>query len=425
MESLKQMKFAEYKHVLLQTQNRILLLLLFFCYSNITPAFFEWQEENSYVEARGLLRGFVSSNHYPKNSSLYPQQDTNDLGAIARLVVFAEMNNKWSIELNTYQTYISQDVLVAPGSNGTSLSVERSAIFEHSFSHQDFVHLALDRFALRWSHQDLDITIGRQAINLATTFYFTPNDFFSPFAAQSFFRVYKSGVDALRAELSLDEFSQLSFITVLGYKAEINSDTGWSNDPDSHRTSHLLRWSNTYGDMDVSILLGHIIDKNIFGIGLQGELFDWLGIRLEGHYANPNQSSLDNYQQLSLGLEHRWENTLQLRLELFYNGLGSQSVSDYQLAQNQNKYFYLARHYSALGGSYEISPLLIAEAVLLSNFIDQSQLLSLNTVYSLSDESEMVFNVSLPFGKAPVNRQINSEFGYYPISLNIELRSYF
>jgi len=306
---------------------------------------------------------------------------------------------------------------------GLPFSVERSAALEHSFSNNNFVHLALDRFSLRWSYENLDITLGRQPINLASTFYFTPNDFFSPFAAQSFFRVYKSGVDALRVELSLDEFSQLSLMSVLGYKSETDSDTGWSNHPDSHRTSHLLRWSNTYGSIDASILLGHIIDKNIIGIGLQGEICDWLGIRMEGHYANPNNTRLENYQQLSLGFEHRWENTLELRLELFYNGLGKKTVSDYQQAQSHN--FYFAQHYSALGGSYEISPLLITQVVLLSNFNDQSQLISLNTVYSLSDESEMVVNISLPFGKSPENNVLNSEFGSYPLSFNLELRSYF
>jgi len=425
MDNLKQMKFAESKYFPLQTQNRILLLFFLFCYSCNAFAFYQCQGEQSTFEASGLLRGFASSNHYPKDTSLYPLQESTEAGAIARLIVSAELNNNWSLELNTYQTYIPQDILSVQGTGGAALSVERSAILEHSFSNNDYVHLALDRISLRWSYQDLDITIGRQPINLATTFYFTPNDFFSPFAAQSFFRVYKSGVDAFRAELSLDDFSQLSIISVLGYKAEKDSDTGWSNSPDSHRTSHLMRWSNTYGNIDASILLGHIFDKNIMGIGIQGELFDWLGIRLEGHYGKPNKSYLDNYHQLSLGLEHRWENTLQLRLELFYNGQGNKSVADYQTALNQYKSLYLARNYIALGGSYEITPLLLAESVLLNNLNDQSQLLSLNAVYSLSDESEMVFNINLPFGQNPDNGMINTEFGSYPVSINLELRSYF
>jgi len=335
------------------------------------------------------------------------------------------IGEKWRFEFNAYQTYIQKSLQVSQNTRDLSLSTERSSLFEHNFSNNNYMHFAIDRFALRWSNQILDLTIGRQAINLATTFYFTPNDFFAPFAAQTFYRLYKPGVDALRAEVNLGDFSQISWISVLGYKADLNRDTGWSNEPDSHRASHLLLWSNVFGNFEGVLMLGRVVDKNVIGGALQGELFKWLGIRLEGHHGNSQHDSVGDYQQFSLGLEHRWENSLELRLELFYNGLGEYSVSHYRAASTAGSVRYLARRYSALGASYDITPLLMGEALIISNLDDQSQLLSLNTVYSLSDESELVVNANIPFGSKPDNGRLKSEFGVYSKSVSMELRFYF
>lgn len=401
----------------------VILLLCMAVWSEKTLAFYEWQGEQAYVEMRGLIRGSAAANRYPNDEILYPDRTKSGLTGFARLMVDGALGKQWSLEFNAYQTYIPK-ALLAPRSS-LSLSTERSALFEHSFSNSDYVRFAVDRFALRWSNQNIDITIGRQAINLATTFYFTPNDFFAPFAAHTFYRLYKPGVDAVRAEMGLGEFSQLSLLSVLGYKRDADSDTGWSDEPDSHRASHLLHWSNVFGDFEGTLMLGRVVDKNIIGGALQGELFEWLGVRLEGHHADPQQDAIDGYQQFSLGLEHRWESSLELRLELYYNGLGANAVSDYQMGLSTNAAQYLACRYSALGGSYDITPLLIGEAVMISNIDDQSHLLSFNALYSLSDESEMVINMNIPFGSKPENGLLKSEFGGYPKSTYVEFRFYF
>ncbi len=388
-------------------------------------AFYQYQDKQFYAETRAMIRTFAAAYQYPDDSDLYADKNLSGIAGIARLIVDGGTTKHWGFEFNIYQSYIPHDLFDSQGNITLPFSVERSAVLEHSFSNDDYVHLAIDRLALRYSNQNLDFTIGRQPINLASTFYFTPNDFFSPFAAQSFFRVYKSGVDALRAEISMGDFSQISLFSVLGYKADADSDTGWSDSPDKDRTSYLMSWSNVYKSFDGSLIFGQVIDKNIIGGALQGEIVNWLGIRLEGHYGAVQNNSKDSYQQLSLGLEHRWENTLELRLELFYNGLGSKHVSDYQISTLTKSNLYYARHYTALGGSYEITPLLLAQAVILSNLDDHSQLFSLNAVYSLSDESELVVNAILPFGDKPGNGLLKSEFGTYPASINIEFRSYF
>lgn len=402
--------------------SNILLVSVSLFISKPANAFYQWQNEQTQGEARGFINAYASVFDYPRNNILYPNQTPTGVAAIARLMFDATKGEHLSLEFNAYQTYIPTEL---KGNSALLTSTERSAILDKSFNTKNYVHLAIDRLALRWSDENLNITVGRQAINLATTFYFTPNDFFAPFSAQTFFRVYKPGVDALRVQYGLSELSQLSLISVAGYKADNKSKTGWSNTPDGTRASHLIRWFGVFNEIETTLILGDVRDKNIFGGAIQGELFDWLGVRIEGHHAVLQQNSNSDYTQISFGFEHQWQNNTELRLEIFHNELGSNTISQYPKILNTTNLQYLARHYSALGGSYQFTPLLIGQAVVISNLVDQSNLISLYATYSLSDESELAINLSLPTGKTPVGIKLKSEFGSYPKYLNIEFRSYF
>ncbi len=86
---------------------------------------------------------------------------------------------------------------------------------------------------------------------------------------------------------------------------------------------------------------------------------------------------------------------------------------------------YIARRYAALGGSYEFTPLFNGGLLTLINLVDHSLFISLNGVYSLSDESEFVLNAGLPIGEKPTTSVIESEFGVAPYTLNAEIRTYF
>ncbi|MFC1748780.1 hypothetical protein ACFL2V_08220 [Pseudomonadota bacterium] len=427
MAILKMMKYAlinKYNAERMFWGLLLLLITLAVCPAS-AMAFYEGQSGDLFVDARGLVRGFISASRYPSDDALFPDRRSSGAAGVARIMVDGEMGDNWRFELNAYQSFIPNALVGSQGGASLPSSVERSALFEASFSDNDHVRLAVDRIALRWSKDNLEFTAGRQAINLATTFYFTPNDFFAPFAAQTFYRVYKPGVDAFRAEIGIGQLSQLSLISVLGYGPDTTSSTGWSRYSNSQRDSQLLRWSSAFGNAEATFLGGRVADKNIIGGALQGELFDWLGVRVEGHHADPQTVAGGDYRQLSLGVEHRWESSLDLRLELLYNGVGNDLVSSYQVVVASNDAIYLARRYSAFGGSYEVTPLLLMSAVLISNMDDHSHLISLNSVYSLSDESEAVFNVSTPLGNRPANGLLRSEFGAYPNSMNLEYRLYF
>jgi len=307
--------------------------------------------------------------------------------------------------------------------------VERSGLLswqQHAGGNSE-ASLSVDTAAFHYVQRNIEWSIGRQPVNLATTMFFSPNDFFGPFAAQTFFRAYKPGVDSGRAEVRLGNLAQLSLIGVLGYSPESTVDTDWRNRPDWSRNSLLARLVVNRHDWEWGLLGGSVRMHRIIGGSLSGELFDWLGIRAEGHYADPEQDGISGGAEVSVGFEHRFADSLELRLEQFHHGQGhassealNQAVAAGSLGQGNT-----GRDYTALGASYEFSPLLFGQAVLIANWSDHSQLLSFNGVYSLSDEAELAVTLLLPRGEKIEAGSIASEFGLVPVSLVCTFRVYY
>jgi hypothetical protein len=380
------------------------------------------------IDINGMIQAYGIAYKKPENPLLYKHSDRSGVAGIGRIMIKARTGESLSLEANAYQTYIPMDLAAGQSGGGVTIpDVERSSAVEWSFSDDSYIHTAIDRLNVRWSKDRLDIIVGRQPVNLATTFYFTPNDFFAPFAAQTFYRVYKPGVDAARAEVRLGNFSQLSLISVLGYNPDEKSDTGWGRSPEGDRTSYLGRISRNFSDFEWAFIAGALADADVIGGSLQGELFKWVGVRAEGHVAFPDLEGQDSYAELTMGIEHHWENSLDVRFEYFYHGSGTGSPSEYASVASQGgrQGLYLGRHYSALGISYEFTPLLTGQMALIGNLTDNSLLASFNTLYSLSNESELSFGLAAPFGKKSEGLKIRSEFGMYPYTLNIEWRWYF
>ena len=119
--------------------------------------------------------------------------------------------------------------------------------------------------------------------------------------------------------------------------------------------------------------------------------------------------------------------SLELRLEQFHHGqgYGSSEALSRALAAGSLQEGYTGRDYTALGASYEFSPLLTGQALLIANWSDHSQLLSLNGVYSLSDEAELAVTLSLPRGERAGGSSVGSEFGLAPTILACALRVYY
>lgn len=387
-------------------------------------AFYAWQGDNNSMEMRGLLRGSGLTLTNPDSPIYYNKRSVAGIAGSGRLMLDAGMDGKFTFELHAEQSYVPLQ-LQTGGSNLAILrDIERSDLLDWSFDNKR-AHLLIDRLNVQYASPKLTLKIGRQPVNLASTFYFTPNDFFAPFAAQTFFRAYKPGVDAVRADIRLEDLSQLSLISVLGYQLDPLSDNGWSNRIDAARNSYLARASSTLGDFELALLGGTVRKDVVIGGDFQGELFDWLGIRGEGHVNFPDQAGLKRRIEVAVGLEHRWENTFTLRAEQFYHGSGASNTVAYQITTAAAQSLYLARNYTALGADYEFTPLLTGDMTAIYNWVDHSALFAVYALYSLADESELALSGTLASGRRPAGARINSEFGLYGNSISCEIRSYF
>ncbi len=400
----------------------VVLFLLLLAFSQPASAFYAWQGEESQAELRGLIMGSGLSLTNPDNNLFYNRKKISGLSASGRLMLDAS-SDLFSFELHAEQSYVPLKLQTGGARFATLRGVERSDYLDWSFDSKQS-HLILDRVNLQLSTERLNIKVGRQPVNLAVTNYFTPNDFFAPFAAQTFFRAYKPGVDAVRADIQVGDLSQLSLITVLGYSSSTVSDNGWSNRPDSARHAYIARASTLIADFEFAMLAGSVKKNIILGGDLQGELFDWLGIRAEGHVVMPDQAGLKRRVEIALALEHRWENSLSLRFEQFYHGAGVANRADYQIGQLSQS-LYLAKQYSAFGASYEFTPLFTGDATTIYNWVDQSALVAIYGLYSLTDESEIAISGTLSTGRKTQAALIQSEFGLYADSVSIEYRAYF
>lgn len=336
-----------------------------------------------------------------------------------RLIAEGRAGGFVSAELHAQESWTA-GYFLSVGAAFPKASVERSSALA-ALQRDDGGTLAvfdMDRLSLRMDFDRVDVTIGRQPVNLSALYYFTPNDVFAPFSASAFYRVYKPGVDCARVEAGVSELSQLTFVHALGYRPAADSATGWSHAADDGRSSSIARFSVMLGGVEVAFLGGNHRGAQITGGALQGEIAGKIGVRAEGSHVNPEDG--DPYWALALEADRRFENSLSVRAAYLRNGKGSDAVSGYDFSA-----MYPARDYAAAGAGYEFSPLLIGEAVWLFNMNDDSNMVSFTLVYSTSDESEIAFTASFPHGKGWGPDGAGSEFGARASTAFLELRAYF
>lgn len=405
------------------SHRHILILCCWLGLPLTSHAFYQHEFGQGFVEARALFQGIGLAANNANDALLFDDDKLLGGGVSARLIVDAAVNN-WQFEWHTIQSYQQDELRFAGRQLNFIADVERSDAISWRFA-GDNADLLVDRLNLSYATETLNIKLGRQPVNLAASYYFTPNDFFAPFAAQTFYRTYKPGVDAARIDWNWQSLSQLTLLTVLDYDTDLSAPTLWQNSPDWGDTSYLARVSSLLGDFQWGLLAAQIQNDDIVGFDFQGELFDWLGVRGEGHMRFPDNGERDS--KLALSLEYRPDSRTSLRLEQYYQRSGVTEETEYaQLGFSADSAsYYLARHYTALGVSYELTPLWLTDALLLINHNDSSGLLALYASYSLSDESEFAVGINLPIGEQPVNGRVRSEFGSYPQTVTLELRSYF
>ena len=181
--------------------------------------------------------------------------------------------------------------------------------------------LWLDRANAKLALAKADLTIGRQAITFAKTYFWNPLDVFSPFDPRQFDRDYKAGVDAIRADKALSSFSGITLIGALGRQLDA---TGSFVDGDEffsaswYGSALLAHAFTTVKGWDLALQGGKIYGGYQLGGGVVGEIGP-VETRVEAAYfwAQDDSEPLLNPQQGDLvesnftgvvGVGHRFDN---------------------------------------------------------------------------------------------------------------------
>ncbi|MBN1551021.1 hypothetical protein JW979_06115 [bacterium] len=388
---------------------------------------------NCKFKGSGRFLGMYADN--PDEGNFYPNATDTLCASVLRLIGEVDFSPSLYFEVNTVHDW--NRLTFQPVNQAFQTGGQISNDYRHpdgEWTWQDADHdgytvqgvSAIDRCFFTVKLNKMDMTLGRQPINLGNCFFFTPNDFFQPYSAQAFNRVYKPGVDALRLQYYTGQLSQISLIGVCGYK---------DHDPDWTSSALLIRGNQVFGIFEISGMAGKLDSRNILGIGIQGEIGNW-GIRSEMNQSFPDENHPD-YLQAAFGADRRWSNSFHLIIEYLYHGNGVREKTNYlehMLSPGFNEDPYLGIHYLGIAANYEFHPLVNGDAAIISNLTDPSCFLTGSLVISLSNESECVLGIQYPIGKDPTSRQVTpeltypefqSEYGFYPLSLFAEFRIYF
>jgi len=303
--------------------------------------------------------------------------------------------------------------------------------------------LYLDRCNFKIALPFADVTVGRQAITFGKAYFWNPLDVFLAFDPRQFDRDYKAGVDALRIDIPLGDFSGINLVGVLGrklsaygsYRDEGAFNASW------YGSAFVARAYTNLFEWDLAVQGGKVYGGYQAGGAASGEIGE-IAIRLEAAYLFAVDSDdlpfplsgkeIESHLTAVVGLGHRFENTLQIEIEYLFNGAGDPDNLEAALVRMlSGGSYHLGEHLLGIVATYEILPILNGSLAWIFSISDRSSLIQPGLSLSVSDEADFVFGAMIGLGARPVPSgiagvpQLESEFGTYPNIYYMEFKFYF
>ena len=392
------------------------------------------------------IGGLVFNYDFPP---FFGDHDTDTFSqTIGRLTAAGRPTDSFAYEVHLVQTFTYAST-VAGSTTGFGLPSDRTryraldASWQWLTDKKTSARLWPDRYNVKISWPWADLTIGRQAITFGKAYFWNPLDVFLPFDPAQFDRDYKAGVDGLRLDIPLGDFSGLNLLAVAG--RTIGLDGQYQNssrtvDADWYGSSLLGRVFTNVKGWDLSFETGKVYGGYLVGAGLAGEIKGW-SVRAEGAYFVaedspalpwPYQGNLmEDRLTAVVGFGRHFESSLDLEMEFLYNGGGeSHDLNLAMIRVQDGQLQHLGVYILGATASYEITPLLVGRLAVMHSLTDGSTQVQPTLTYSLSDNSELLLGAGLFFGQEPdvvwpIGVDINSEFGTYPNYILAEIKFYF
>ena len=298
----------------------------------------------------------------------------------------------------------------------------------------------LDRASAKLACDFADITIGRQAITFGKAYFWNPLDVFVPFGSTQFDRDYKSGVDAVRVDAPLGDFSGVSLVAVPGLAETVVTSTATADRDLWYRSALLARAFANIGEWDVAAQAGKILGGHQFGGGAVGEL-GVVQVRAEAvWFVTQDNSSSGGFSTAPAVADHLSavagigrslaQGDVQLQTEYFYNGAARGLRRERFALVATGRLMHVNRHVVGTVATYRLHHLLNGSLALLWGAEDTSWLLQPGFVYSAAAEVDVVAGAIVAGGRRPRGTAIadfgfRSEFGTYPNFYYIETKAFF
>ena len=413
----------------------LLIVLIFFPFRSIA--------EDSPIDVSGSIQtGYKLYDNY-SFAPYFDKDIAHDFSSVARIIFEGDSHNKYSYELHVIQAYNYSNI--DTGVTGRDTSMLYTDLGDNWIEKTDqAANYYIDRANIKFSVQDLDIRFGRLAVGFGKPFFWNLFDYYgSPYLNQE----YKAGIDALRIDKAISSFSginlvinQQKILTQSGSYLENNSVQSYQRLGSKEEIGLLLRGYTTVKDTDYALLYKREPEGHRVGIEIDGEIgsvnfydeitYLWGSekILMPGSYQG---NLLENYLMNVLGVNYRFNNTLQITAEHLFNGIGdSDNLDASNIRYNNGVSTSLNDHLSGVSLSYEFNPLLVGRYDAKLAWADSSQQHKFSFARSITDNVDFIVGGQINRGDRPngtnwQNPNIQSEFGRLSNTFYLELKCYF
>ena len=413
----------------------LLIVLVFFPFKSFA--------QDSSIDVSGSIQ--TGYNLYD-NYSFAPYFDKNitqDFSSVARIIIEGDSREKYSYELHAVQAYNYSNINTGITDRDTSMLVVDYGNNWIKKSDQS-AHYYLDRANVKFAVEDLDIHFGRLAVSFGKPLFWNLFDYYgNPYLNQE----YKAGIDALRLDKAISNFSGVNIVinkrkilTQSGNYLENSVVQSYQWLGLEKEVGLLLRGYTTIKDTDYALLYKREPEGHRIGIEVDGEIgsvnfydeitYLWGSekISMPGSYQG---NLLKNYLMNVLGVNYRFNNSLQITAEHLFNGIGDSDNLDASNIRYKNGVSTsLNDHLSGVSLSYEFNPLLVGRYDARLAWDDSSHQHNFSFVQSITDNVDFIAGGQINIGDRPngtnwQNPNIQSEFGRLSDTFYLELKCYF
>lgn len=288
----------------------------------------------------------------------------------------------------------------------------------------------LDRAMLSLRTSLADITVGRQPVAWGSARVISATDILAPFSYDALDTEDRVGVDAARVRVPL------------GFMGEIDAGYLFGKDFKHENSAFYFRGKYYLARTDFDIIVLGFRENLMLGFNLARAL-GGAGSWLEAAYVVPDalndddENSDDEYLRLTAGADYSFSDRLYGFCEYHYNQPGTGTAEEYYSRLSRTAYtdggvYLLGEHYLMLGGTYQVTPLVILAGQTIGNLNDRSVLLVPSLEYNVAENIYLAAGAYIGLGRGPefdldaespiVTR---SEFGAYSDTFHMSFRVYF